>query len=194
VCSERLMAMTITHRSPYLTVAALLAVLVAGCSPTSHKPGTTTATSTSALPSTTKPAVVPLKCPAHAPGRIAPHQQPGTATNFIPNHPTKLLGCRYLGDNQPEPAGSLATSATFAPDAIAAELNAARPVPKVINFMCPIDFGETILLIFGYPNGSRLNVSIASAGCRFAANGDRSVFTPAATLTQLERVLGHDIR
>ena len=186
------MAMTITRRSPYLTVAALLTVLVAGCSPISQKHVTTTVTSTSALPSTSTPAVVPLKCPAHAPGRIAPHQQPGTASTFIPNHPTELLGCRYYGDSQPQPAGSLATSATFAPEAIAAELNAARPVPKVINFMCPIDFGETIGLIFGFPDGSRLTVSIATAGCRFAANGDRSVFTPAATLTQLERVLGHD--
>jgi len=185
--------MLITHRSLYLTVAALLTVLVAGCSSTSPQHAATNVTSTSALPSTTTLAAIPpLKCPAHVPSRIAPHQQVGTAATFVPNHPTELLGCRYHGGNQPQPVGSLATSATIAPDAIAAQLNAARPVPKVINFMCPIDFGETILLIFGYPNGSRLTVSIARAGCRFATNGDHRIFTPAATLTRLETALGHD--
>ena len=189
--------MTITDRSPYLTVAALLTVaLVAGCSSTSPKAQrvATTVTSTSTLRSatTTIPKTVPIKCPAHAPSHVAEHQQPGTASTFVPGHPSELLGCRYHGDNQPQPVGSLATSATFAPDAIAAELNAARPVPKVINFMCPVDFGETILLIFGDPSGSRLTVSIATAGCEFATNGDRRIFTPAATLTRLETVLGHD--
>jgi hypothetical protein len=178
------------------TVAVWLTVaLVAGCSSTS--PGhVATVTSTPALPSTTTstPKTAPIKCPAHAPTDLAPHQQPGTASTFVPGHPSELLGCRYHGDNQPQPVGSRATSASFAPGAIAAELNAARPVPKVINFMCPVDFGETVLLIFGYPDGSRLTVSIATAGCEFATNGDRRIFTPAATVTRLETVLGHDNR
>jgi len=130
------------------TVAVWLTVaLVAGCSSTS--PGhVATVTSTPALPSTTTstPKTAPIKCPAHAPTDLAPHQQPGTASTFVPGHPSELLGCRYHGDNQPQPVGSRATSASFAPGAIAAELNAARPVPKVINFMCPVDFGETVLL------------------------------------------------
>lgn len=187
--------MTITDRTRRMAVAALLTVaFVAGCSSTSPRHLATTVTSTSTVPSTTTstPTTVPLECPARGPSHVAQHQQPGTAATFVPGHPSELLGCRYRGDNQPQPIGSMATSARFPADAIAAELNAARPVPKVINLMCPIDFGEMILLIFGYPNGSQLTVSIARGGCAFASNGERRIFTPPATLTRLETVLGHD--
>ncbi len=90
--------------------------------------------------------------------------------------------------------GTLARPAHLAPGPIAAALNHARAIPQAEKYFCPADYGEKIILTFGYPGGSRLAVSIDTAGCLFATNGDRTVRTPPATLTQLEVVLGHDNR
>lgn len=46
--------------------------------------------------------------------------------------------------------------------------------------------------MFGYAGGAKLTVTVSTAGCEFADNGDLSVFVPAATLARLEAVLGHD--
>jgi hypothetical protein len=121
---------------------------------------------------------------------VPPHKTTGSATTFIPGHPSALLGCRYHGLT--EPRGSLAKSASVSPAPIAEALNRAQPITNSGVFKCPVDFGETILLLFEYPNGARLTVSIEMGGCEFATNGDRTVRTPTATLTTLEAVLGHD--
>jgi len=189
--------MTIRHRNLWVTLAAGMAlVFTAGCSSDSPtaQPATTAVPSTSAVASTTTARAKPpsLKCPAHAPGAIAKHQRPGTASTFVPGHPTELLACRYHGANQPQPAGSLAKSARFTPGPIVSELNSARRVPTGVAYNCPASFGDTILLIFQYANGSRLTISTPTSGCQFATNGDLSVFTPTATLTTLEAVLGRD--
>jgi len=126
------------------------------------------------------------------PGAVARHQRPGTASTFVPGDPTELLACRYHGANQPQPAGSLAESADFTPGPIASELNSARRVPPGVAYSCPASFGDTILLIFKYTNGSTLMISTPTSGCQFATNGDLNVFTPSATLTTLEAVLGRD--
>lgn len=110
----------------------------------------------------------------------------------MPGHPSELLACRYHGLNQPQPAGTLATSAHFAAGPIAAALNSGRPVPKGKAFRCPADFRETMVLQFGYPDGTNLTATVSTAGCTFANNGDLTVWPPIATLTTLKSVLGHD--
>jgi hypothetical protein len=187
--------MTVIQRKVVPAVGLALAVVVAvGCSSTTPKGQQLAAnvTSTSAAPSTTTLLTTPLlKCPAHAPRVVAHHQRAGTVSTFVPGHPVALLACRYHGFNQPEPSGSLATSAHFAPGEIGAALNAAPP--GVSDAFCPIDFGEKIVLIFGYRDGSRRMASIDTGGCRDATNGDRIIsFAPVAVFTRLEAVLGHD--
>ena len=110
----------------------------------------------------------------------------------MPGQPGELLACRYYGFNQPQPVGTFARSARFASSPIAAALNAARRVPKGETFSCPADFAETMVLLFGYPDGSTLTVTASTGGCGFAHNGDLTVWMPGATLARLEAVLGHD--
>jgi len=190
--------MTATHRCIHLVVGLALAVVfVVGCSSTSRaQPSPTIAlTSTSAAPATTAVPKKPLlKCPAHVPATIAHHQVRGTASRFVPGYPVELLACRYHGGNQLQAFGSLARSAHFASGELAAELNAA---PSELGGpplrFCPIDFGEKIILIFGYSDRTRLSVSIDMGGCEVAMNGDRSISsTPVAVLKPLEAVLGYD--
>jgi hypothetical protein len=109
----------------------------------------------------------------------------------VPGSPNALLACRYHGLNQPQPAGSLAKFAHLSAAPLAAVLNTLPPIPKGAVFNCPIDFGETILLLFAYPDGTQLMVSIEMGGCGFASNGDRTVRPPIA---RFEAVLGHDAR
>jgi len=48
------------------------------------------------------------------------------------------------------------------------------------------------MLIFGYRNDSRLRVSVDTGSCVIASNGDRHVYTPPATLSQLQDAVGRD--
>jgi hypothetical protein len=125
-----------------------------------------------------------------SPPNFLTHQIAGTDATLVPGNPIALLACRYHGLNQPDPAGSLAKSAFFDPAPIAGALNA-QPVTLAI-YGCPIDFGDTIVLLFGYSDNSRLAVRISTTGCRFASNGDRVVRIDPATLNRLQAVLGKD--
>ena len=138
------------------------------------------------------PALPPLACPARAPRLVAPHQIRGTDSWMVPGGGgAAVLACRYYGLNQHQPAGTLASSAQFAPGPIQTALNAQPAIPKDAVFHCPIDFGAKILLIFGYDD-ARLTISIDPSGCRFAGNGDRVIHMEPATLARLEAVLGRD--
>ncbi len=144
-------------------------------------------------PDSTVTTSAPMQCPESVPAAVAVHQRDGTQGAMVPDDPRELLACRYHGFNQPQPSGSLASSASFDPTETARELNGARPEPaRPVN--CPADFGETISLIFRYTGESHLVVAIHTSGCRTATNGDRAVFAPSATLTRLQAVLGADVR
>jgi hypothetical protein len=137
-------------------------------------------------------ALPPLACPARAPRLVAPHQIRGTDSWMVPGGGgAAVLACRYYGLNQHQPAGTIASSAQFAPGSIQTALNAQPPVPKDAVFNCPVDFGAKILLIVAYYD-ARLTISIDPSGCRFATNGDRVIRMEAATLVRLEAVLGRD--
>jgi len=108
---------------------------------------------------------------------------------MVPGRPVALRACRYRGINGPGPSGRLVRSAVLPPVEVAAALNRARAVSTGAMFHCPADFGEQIVLLFEYADGSRLTVAIATAGCRFATNGERVAFTPPALLTTLRSAL-----
>ncbi|MDQ1481471.1 MAG: hypothetical protein QOI44_2332 [Actinomycetota bacterium] len=147
--------------------------------------------STSTSTSTNTPTPDALAC-LPSPPNFLMHQMAGTDATVVPGNPIALLACRYHGLNQPDPAGSLAKSAFFDPATIADALNAQPVIPPNANYLCPIDFGDTIVLLFGYSDNSRLAVRIGTTGCRFASNGDRVVRIDPATLNRLQAVLGKD--
>jgi hypothetical protein len=45
-------------------------------------------------------------------------------------------------------------------------------------------------LIFRYPDGSRVLVTVQPDGCRLATNGTRTVVAPRSVITQLNASLG----
>jgi hypothetical protein len=106
----------------------------------------------------------------------------GATSAFISREPTTLLACRYH-------ESSLARSARLTSGPIAAALNSAEPIPPGAIYNCPADLGDLILLYFEYPSGARLRVSTWTKACAFASNGERMVFTPRATIRQLEAAL-----
>ena len=114
---------------------------------------------------------------------------------MVPGEPTSSLGCRYHGFDQPQPPGSLASSAQLDTAVIVTELNripippASSPLPN-----CPADFGERYVIRFGYDDGSTLLVSVDGGGCTYADNGDLRVPFASAAVASLQAVLGHDIQ
>jgi len=52
--------------------------------------------------------------------------------------------------------------------------------------------GERIVLVFGYPGGSPVLITVPTSGCEVLTNGVISIWMPTALVTRLERVLGHD--
>ena len=133
-----------------------------------------------------------LVCPPHPPASLPHHQRAGVRTTMVPGHPRRLLGCRYHGLNQPQPQGTVAAAKMLPTSEVASEFDDARvispggPVPS-----CPADFGEQIMLVFGYADGS-FRVTVDAGGCGYATNGARTVLTPPLLAGQLRLALGHD--
>jgi hypothetical protein len=115
-----------------------------------------------------------LVCPPHPPASLPHHQRAGVATTMVPGHPRRLLGCRFHGSNEPEAAGTLASSKALPASEVASAFDDARvisPAGPVLH--CPADFGEQIVLVFGYADGTPLRVSVEAQGCGDATNGAR---------------------
>jgi hypothetical protein len=135
-----------------------------------------------------------LVCPPHPPTSLSPHQRARVTIHMVPGHPRRLLGCRYQGSNQPEPQGTLVASMTLPASKIASGFDDARVIsPTGPARHCPADFGEQIVLVFGYPDGTSLHVIVEAGGCGDATNGARTVLTPPVLASQLRGALGHDI-
>jgi hypothetical protein len=185
-----------SRRVRSLAVAALATSLALGVALAVNGQRSTSVTdpapAPSSIPPTSKTTPAALACPSNLPS-VRHHQIAGTDTFMVPGNPTALLACRYHGLNQPEPAGALAESAFFDPAPIAEALNAQPVIPPNAVYNCPIDFGDSIVLLFRYTNDSRLTVSVKESGCRFASNGDRVVQElDSVTLNRLQAVLGKD--
>ncbi len=133
-----------------------------------------------------------LRCPARGFERVRSHQRAGTDSTFVPGTPNEVLACRYHALNQLQPAGSFARSRRLAPDEVVAPLNAQPPTTKNVIRECGPDSGGNIIVIFGYPDATRLTISIGTSGCRTATNGDRAIYAESHTLALLEDYLGED--
>jgi hypothetical protein len=168
------------------TIGIVLVTLLAGCASSSHVARLRSATSTAvSSPSPgLRVSLTALTCPGrvlHPPPMSLPPSG-GATSAFISGEPTSLLACRYH-------ESSLARSARLTSGPIAAALNSAEPIPPGAIYNCPADLGDLILLYFEYPSGARLRVSTWTKACAFASNGERMVFTPRATIRQLEAAL-----
>jgi hypothetical protein len=134
-----------------------------------------------------------LSCPAHALHSLPRHQRAAVRESMVPAHPQRVLACRYHGLNQLESPGTLASSKTLAISDTMSAFSDARVIsPRGAQPSCPADFGEQFVLVFGYPDGTRLRVTVQAQGCGYATNGARTVLTPPLLSDQLRVALGHD--
>jgi hypothetical protein len=113
---------------------------------------------------------------------------------MVSGHPASLLACRYYGLNQPQPEGTLASTARLSATPTAALLNSAPVVdPKSPAPSCPAAFGDEILLIFRYRHPPDLWVTVQMSGCSFITNGARTAFPdPPPLRTTLTNAVGQD--
>jgi hypothetical protein len=158
-------------------LAAVLAIL------TSVVVGLSASSSFAAAPGET------TSCTPTAPTPPPTSQRAGVNSAVVPGKPGVLLGCRYA--LQPTPGstdGSALVSADLlSPLPYAHALNDAK-VSKAAP-SCPAN-GALIALIFRYPDGSRVLVTVQPDGCRLATNGPRTVVAPRSVITKLNASLG----
>jgi hypothetical protein len=112
---------------------------------------------------------------------------------LVPGDPTVVTICRYAGLNRPVRVGTLIRSVVLRDGvaALAAELNVGRDVGPA-SYSCPADDGARAVLLFSYPRGPALPVVVDLAGCRFASNGARAVFTRPQLHDRLAALVGAD--
>jgi hypothetical protein len=135
------------------------------------------------------PATLP-DCPA-APPKAGTYPA-GPAATMVPAGPTAARVCRYEGLNQTTPAGTLIKGVQLNSaelPRLVSSLNAAVPMPQRMN--CPMDDNSSDLVIFGYPDGHTVYVTVGLTGCNLVRNGaDTKHLTSTPTLGQLASVVG----
>lgn len=135
------------------------------------------------------PATLP-DCPA-APLKAGSYP-PAPASTMVPATPSAARVCRYAGLNEPTPEGTLVkagqVNSAELPRLVSA-LNAAVPMPRLMH--CPIDDNSSDLVIFGYPDGHTVDVTVGLTGCNVVRNGtDVKHLTSTPTLGLLASVVG----
>ncbi len=175
------------RRSAILAPLALLGIAlcgVAGCGsqvhPASSPPPGQVAVAQATLPD----------CPAAPPKKGAYPAAP--VTIMVPATPEAARVCRYAGLNEAKPAGTLLkageVNSAELPGLIKG-LNSAVPWPGRMS--CPMDDNSSDLVIFGYPDGHTIDVTVGLKGCNMVSNGaDTKHLTAKPVLGQLASVVG----
>ena len=105
----------------------------------------------------------------HAPRAIEP---------LVPGSPVAAVLCRYAGDREQQPAGSLAGSATITEPAQLARLqaatNAGQPFLGAVN--CPETDGREVILLFAYPRGKADLTIVYEPWCNLLQTGTAMSF------------------
>lgn len=129
-------------------------------------------------------------CPTALPKRGAYPAAP--ASTMVPATPNQARACRYAGLNETEPAGTLlkagqVNSAEL--PGLVKGLNSAVPWPGRMS--CPMNDNSSDLIIFGYPDGHTVDVTVELHGCNMVSNGaDNKHLTATPVLGQLASVVG----
>jgi len=92
-----------------------------------------------------------------------------------------MTACWYAGLNEKVAAGSLVrTRIASGAEPVSFVDFLDGPALKVVDphgiYSCPVDRGGEDLLIFEYPSGPTVDISVPTSGCMFATNGKRTVW------------------
>jgi hypothetical protein len=177
-----------TRQGSILSPLALLGVAlcgVVGCGsqvgPASSPPPGQVAVAQATLP----------ECPATPP--VKGKYPPASATTMVLAAPNAARVCRYAGLNQSQPVHTLLKSGQVNKAdvaSLAGGLNSAVTMP-VGRMSCPIDDESADLVIFGYPDGHTVDVTVGLRGCHLVSNGtDTKHLTTEPVFGQLAAVVG----
>jgi hypothetical protein len=153
-------------------------VCLAGCSATTATPAPTGAPTTSTTTSTTAPADA-ATCTYRPPKAPVP-VRPGLSATLVPPGSSVATLCHYSGVGQSGGTIVLQRSRAVSGTSLAA-LVAYLDSPhwQVVTspgpYSCPMWNGATDLVLFVYPSGPGVSVSVDIGGCGFATNGALTV-------------------
>ncbi len=120
--------------------------------------------------------------PLRPPHLACPHQDrhkpvstaPAAKASLVPGNPQAVLLCRYSGLNDPHRfrlrSSRLVTTRTSV-DRLAHGLDALPKLPRGTVLHCPADFGDAVIVVFGYSAGGADPVTVGLSGCQLASNG-----------------------
>jgi len=169
-----------------------------------------TATTTTTEPGTASTVPVPTSPSGEAPLPASPAQtriesnpvghtcivteRPGSsenapqAPNALPDEPVAVDAVRIPGLNDPACQSGVVTGSGALSAQLAADVNAAQPVPPGVAYSCPADDGHGLDLIFRYARPSdAIAVSVALAGCEFITGLTEARRISPAVTTDLKR-------
>jgi hypothetical protein len=105
--------------------------------------------------------VAAAACAAPPQQQAQPAAQPPVCSDTLPQHLAAA------------PAGPMVPGT---PAALQQALNAADTTPPPRGTMCPLDHGGRDMVIFAYPAGDPIDVTIKTSGCATATNGKATAY------------------
>jgi hypothetical protein len=116
----------------------------------------------------TQPATHPPVCADTLPQHLAAAPD----GPMVPGTPTAAVVCQYEAVQR-----HLAKSVQVKDvKALQQALNAADTTPPPRGTMCPLDHGGQDMVIFAYPGGDPIDVTIKTSGCATATNGKATAY------------------
>jgi hypothetical protein len=113
------------------------------------------------------------------PDTLPPHPMAGPASPMVPGDPAVAVACDYGPSGSPRLAKSVKVADA---KALAAALNSSDTTPPSRGTMCPLDSGRTDLVIFAYPQGDPVYVTVKPDGCATASNGTAKAYRLTSTV------------
>ncbi|MFC0435471.1 hypothetical protein [Kutzneria buriramensis] len=113
------------------------------------------------------------------PDTLPPHPMAGPASPMVPGDPAVAVACNYGGSGSARLAKSVKVADA---KALAVALNSSDTAPPPRGTMCPMDQGLTDLVIFAYPKGDPVYVTVKPGGCATATNGTAKAYRLTSTV------------
>jgi len=112
---------------------------------------------------------------------LNPVARPGLSNALVPAGSSSMTVCRYAGLNQKVEEGTLERSLVVTGRSLSAfvtyaDLKTWQVMRPGSVFSCPMSEGLVDVLLFVYPSGSPVTVTVDIGGCPLASNGTHTVW------------------
>ena len=165
------MGRSTTTRRAYPVAAGVAAALVlAACGSSVSAP-----TTSPSGPATARTPTCPPGSTTRAPATGGTPARAGLADELVPSGPDAAVACRYAATSTSAVRSAVVARKDVA--ALVAELDSSQwqVITQPATYSCPMWDGSTDVLLFAYPSGPEVQVTVDLGGCGFASNGVRTV-------------------